>query len=107
MIIPTLPSSDLRPPTFNFRLPTSDFRCPLTPVDPLTRRPAGSRHREILDPARAVRILIDQGMRQKSLVVAGRKVGSLVRAARFLTSHGTVDDGLRHIQHEGKLQNRR
>src|SRR5262245_61665460 len=81
-------------PRWNFR--HFDFGCPaqrvLLPVNALPGGPVRDRHRQILDTARAVRLAVDQRVRQETLVVAGGEVGALVRAARLLAPPGGLDN---------------
>ena len=54
---------------------------PLPPVDSLGRGPASDRNGLVFHATRAIRLAVGERMREKTVVIARREVGALMRAA--------------------------
>src|SRR5262245_58246618 len=80
--------------------------CELPPIHPLARRPAGDRDRLVVDPRNTILRTVRERVRQEPLIVPLRVVRALMGSAGLPPFERTLDDGLRYVQHVGKLEGR-
>src|SRR5215510_13558343 len=78
----------------------------LPPIHPLARWPAGDRDGHVVDPRNTSFRAVGEGMGQEPLVIPLRIVRALMGPAGLPSFERALDDGLRHVQHVGKLEGR-